>query len=616
MTKPQRILACLFALILALSMSLTALAEERQTTWELTDLYADDVAVEAEITEIQTLIDQLPSFRGTLKTVEGVVAWYAFQDELLTKLNRLGCYATLKTSLNAGDSAAQTLSGRIDNLSFSATESSAFAANELFSQDAALLDELEQDERMTPYLLDFQRARKESVHLLGEEQENLLLPLTRLTYGASDLFSTLSYLELPYSEIEFPDGVTRTADENNYGLALLGGFTQEFRKSYSEAMMSAYASFRNTYAQNFQNYCTGVSENAKAHGYASALEADLATSDVEPTLYRTIIDASLTGNDLVGRYANLMKQELGLSEIYGFDMNLPIAPEPGITYTYDEACEIVLAALAPLGETYVADARKALAGGWVDAYAAQGKRTGAFSMGIRGAHPYMLLNFDGTFHAMSTLAHELGHTMNQWYADQAQETAYNANPGTIVTEVTSTLNELLLSDYMIKNAQTDAERKYYIAQEMSTLYSTFFTQAQFARFQQISMEALESGETLTADLLEQLWLENSEKYSGGEMQTLTHSGMGWARIPHFFQGYYVYQYAVAISASCDITQRITSGEEGAVESYLTYIASGDPASTAETLAIAGVDATNGDFVNNLLVRFGTLMDEYEAIEVK
>ncbi|MDD3411356.1 MAG: oligoendopeptidase F family protein, partial [Eubacteriales bacterium] len=526
----------------------------------------------------------------------------------------LGCYATLKPSLNAGDSAAQTLAGRADNLAYAATENAAFADNELFSQDTALLDELEQDERMAPYLIDFQRSRKESAHLLGEEKENLLLPLTRLTNGATELFEALTYAELPYSEIEFPDGVTRTADENNYGLALLGGFTQEFRKSYSEAMMSAYGAFRNTYAQNFQNYCTGVSEDARAHGYASALEQALATDDVETTLYQGIIDASLTGYDLIGRYANLMKQELGLDEIYGFDVNLPIAPEPGITYTYDEACDTVLAALAPLGETYVADARKALEGGWVDAYSAEGKRTGAFSMGIRGAHPYMLLNFDGTFHSMSTLAHELGHTMNQWYSDQAQPTAYMGNPGTIVTEVTSTLNELLLADYMIKNAQTDTERKYYIAQEMSTLYSTFFTQAQFARFQQISMEALESGETLTADLLEQLWLENSEKYSGGVMQTLEHSGMGWARIPHFFQGYYVYQYAVAISASCNIAQRITAGEDGAAESYLAYISAGDPASTAATLAIAGVDVTSNDFIDGLLSRFSTLMDEYEAIK--
>ena len=610
----RKFIALLAALALLCTGCFSAVAEERQTVWDLTDLYADDAAIEAAITEIQALIDQLPSYRGTLNTVEGVVAWYKFQDELLTKTNYLGCYATLKTSLNAGDSAAQTLAGRADNLAYAATENAAFAANELFSQDTALLDELEQDERMAPYLIDFQRARKESAHLLGEEKENLLLPLSRVTNGAAELFSALSYLELPYAEIEFPDGVTRTANENNYTLALLGGFTQEFRKSYSEAMMGSYAAFRNTYAQNFQNYCTGVSETARAHGYASALEQALATDDVETTLYQGVIDASLQGYDLVGRYANLMKQELGLSEIYGFDMNLPIAPEPGITYTYDEACDTVLAALAPLGETYVADARKALAGGWVDAYSAEGKRTGAFSMGIRGAHPYMLLNFNGTYNSMSTLAHELGHTMNQWYSDQAQPTDYTARPGTIVTEVTSTLNELLLADYMIKNAQTDAERKYYIAQEMSTLYSTFFTQAQFARFQQISMEALESGETLTADLLEQLWLENTAKYSGGVMQTLEHSGMGWARIPHFFQGYYVYQYAVAISASCNIAQRITAGEDGAAESYLAYISAGDPASTAATLAIAGVDVTSNDFIDGLLSRFSSLMDEYEAIK--
>lgn len=612
----RTLISLLLALVIPCVGCLSAVAEERQTAWDLTDLYADDAAVETDIAAMQANIDKLPGYRGTLNTAEGVIAWYAFSDELSAQSARLMCYAELKTSLNVGDSSAQALSGRLTNLSYAASEAAAFADVELFSQSAEFLDSLEKDEGMAPYLVQFRRARKESAHLLPEEQEKLLLPLSRLTDGAVDVYQALSYLDMPRQDIVFPDGETRTADENNYGLALYGNFGQDFRKEFSEAMMGAYVAFRTTYAQNFQNYCTGISENAKAHGYASALEQALAGDDVEPALYQAIIDASLKGNDLVGRYVELMKRELGLDEIYSFDTNLPIAPVPDTSYTYDEACDLVLAALAPLGETYVTDARKALSGGWVDVYAAEGKRSGAYSMGIRGVHPYMLLNFNGTYSGVSTLAHELGHTMNQWYSDQAQATTYAANPGTIVTEVTSTLNQLLLTDYMIKNAKTDDEKKYYIAEEMSTLYGTFFTQSQFARFQQISMEALESGETLTPDLLEQLWTENTQKYDGGAIQRAKNGEAGWSRIPHFFQGYYVYQYAAAISASCNIAARINAGEEGAVESYLAYISAGDPASTAETLRIAGVDVTNDDFINGLLTRFDTLMDEYLAIGEK
>lgn len=592
-----------------------AVAQARPTTWDLTDLYADDAAVEADIAKLTEQIAQLANFRGTLSTVDGVVAWYQSIEESIQLNIRLRCYATLLTSLNAGDNAAQTLLGRISNLSYEMNAATAFVEPELFSQSDAFLDSVEQDPRMADYLLEFQRARKASAHMLSEEQETLLLPLSKLTQGASQLYDSLSYLELPYADIEFPDGVTRPADENNYLLALHGGYDQGFRKQYSDTMLGAYTDFRNTLAQNYHNYCTGVSEYARAHGYASALEADLTASAVEPALYQAVIDASLRGSDVVKRYVELMRQELGLAEIYSFDMNLPIAKGPGKTYTYDEACELVLAALAPLGETYVADAREALSSGWVDVYAAEGKSSGAFAMGIYGVHPYMLLNFDGTFAGVGTLAHELGHVMHQWYSAKAQPTSYTANAGTTVSEVASTLNELLLTDYMIQNAQSDAERKYYIAEEMSTIYSAFFTQASFSRFQQLSMEAVESGETLTADLLDTLWLENNAYYDGeGSMSVVDNYRSGWARIPHFYMGFYTYSYAAAISASCAIAQRIVAGEEGAVESYLAYLAAGDTGSDAQMLAIAGVDATNADFIDGLLNRFESLMDAYQAAQ--
>lgn len=418
---------------------------------------------------------------------------------------------------------------------------------------------------------------------------------------------------MPRQQILFPDGVTRTADENNYLLALYGGFDQNFRLQYSNTMLSSYTAFRNTYAQNYENYCSGVSETAKAHGYSSALEASLISDNVDSSLYEAVIKASLDSRNLTDDYAALIKNELGLDEIYDFDLNIPMAKDPGITYTYDEACELVLKALAPLGEKYVADARTALKGGWVDVYSADGKESGAYSMEVPGVHPYILLNFNGTFSDVSTLAHELGHTMNQWYSDEAQQSVKSSYPGTIVTEVTSTLNELLLDDYMIQNATTPDEKKYYFASEMGKLYTTFYRQAEFARFQQISMEALEDGEILTADKLDELWMDNMNLYQGDSIKNGDYASSGWERIPHFYMGFYVYQYSAAIAASSNIAQRIESGADGALDSYLVYIASGNPGTTAQTLAIAGVDATNSDFIYGLTDRFEQLIKEYKAL---
>lgn len=608
----RAILAYCLALALLLA-GLPAYAQERPTSWDLTDLYADEAAVEDTISKMQDLIARMPNYRGTLNTVQGVLAWYQFHEEYIIEEARLICYATMLTNLNAGDSAAQTLLGRANNLRYEADAASAFVMPEILGQSEEFLDSVERDAAFADHLHSFQRLRVESAHNLSEEQENLLRPLDRLVSGARNIYDSLSYLELPYPDIEFPDGVVRPADENGYTLALFGGFSQEFRKEFYETMLKTKEDFRNTLAQNFQNYCYGVSENAKAHNYSSALEEDLLKENVDADLYQAVIDASLRGSEIVGQYAEVMKKELGLDQINICDMNLPIAVAPDKTYTYDEACELVLKALEPMGEKYVTDARQALSGGWVDVYPAEGKRTGAYAMSIAGKHPYMLLNFDSTFNGVSTLAHELGHVMHQWYSVQAQPTVYRGSASGVVSEVASTLNQLLLADYMIENAQSASERKFFIAEEMRTIYSNFFIQSQFARFQQVSMEALEKGETLTADKLEELWLENFLLYDGGgAIKGTDYYGVGWSRVPHFYQGFYTYQYAMAISASCAIAQRIVTGEAGAVDDYLAYLSAGDTGSAAEMLAIAGVDATNNGFIDGLLTRFETLMEEFEA----
>ncbi len=615
-------------LVLVLALSLAACGQsngktETQTpppaapqeiSWDTSGIYPNTEAFEAELSKVEDGIADLAALRGKLNTVEGVVAYYDTLDQVNNYyLGRLSAYTTLLIQKDQSDSKAKELEGKVNNLAQKLGTETAFALPELFANSESFLDKLAAEPRMEPYRLWFSRDRAARAHTLPEEQEQLLQPLYQMRDGAASLYNSLIYSDMQFPTVKFPDGTEGKADENSYPVAWDPTYSQEFRLEYYNKMMGAYGQYRNTLAQNMQNFYTAVTQSAAAHGYASALEADLAPVQTPLAVYDSILDAAAQAEPSLERYYERLKKTLGVETLYGFETNALAVVDPGTTYPYEDAKILVKAALAPLGEAYAKKLDVMLTKDAIDVYPAENKYGGAFTTDVPGAHPYILCNYTEDYHSVSTLAHELGHAVYMMEAG-AQETYYGKNPGELTHEVTSALNQLLLSDYMIKNAKTDEERAYFAAQQLADLNSTFFTQVLFADFQKKLVEEIENGGTLTPDKLDELWLL-ATKENFGEDYTATETYQnGWIRVPHFYQGFYVYQYAVGMAAACNIADRIQAGDPDAVKDYLAFLQAGDSGNPVELLKIAGVDSSNGSYVSAFTQRFDRLLTELETVK--
>jgi oligoendopeptidase F len=305
---------------------------------------------------------------------------------------------------------------------------------------------------------------------------------------------------------------------------------------------------------------------------------------------------------------------MGVDQIYSSDMNYPLVKEMEVSIPYEEAQTLIIDALAPLGEEYGNNLRRAFDERWIDVYPADGKDGGAFSNGLYGVHPYVLLNYTDDYNSVSTLAHELGHAMHQYESAQNQKSDFTSEPTSFTSEVASTTNELLLADYMIKNAKSDQEKLYYLFSELTTLNATFFRQSMYSEFEDAMYNIVEDGGSLNADSLEALWIQMLQKYNGPDCALTEASGYGWSRIPHFYYNFYVYQYATSVAAACNISERIENGDEGAVRDYLEFLKSGDSGDGPALIGISGVDITSPALADALVARYNSLIDQIQELE--
>ncbi len=582
----------------------------QEISWDLSAIYPNEEAFEEELSQMEDQIEKIAALRGKLSSLDGVVNYYKETDEAYRLFGRLGSYTGLQVQKDQSDSGAKELAGRVDNLSMKLSNDTAFAMPELFANSDSFLDQAAADSRMKPYLTWFERDRIMSAYTLPESEEQLLQPVYQLREGAYNLYSVLVDSDLTFQNIKFPDGTERPADESNYWATYNNDYTQEFRLAFYNAMMQPYGQFRNTLAQNIHNYYTAQTQITSSHRYSSTLEASLIPEDTPVSVYHGVLSAADQAKPSLDRYFSLLKKSLGVTTLYSFETNASIANDPGTVYPYSDAQKLVKEALTSLGEDYAKRLDVMFSSDAIDVYPADNKSNGAFAASVPGTNPYILLNYTDDFNSVSTLAHELGHAVHMLYS-QTQESLYNQNATSLASEVASTLNELLLSDYLIKNAKTEEERQYYASQQMSTLYGSFFTQAFFARFQEEAVRVVEKGGTLTADKLDELWMQTAGDCYGESFTKAEAYASGWARIPHFYDGFYVYQYAVGIAAACNIADRIQSGDQSAVEDYLAFLKAGDSGNIVDLLNIAGVDIENGDYISAFTTRFNRLITEFE-----
>ena len=461
------------------------------------------------------------------------------------------------------------------------------------------------------YRKQIAEIRRMKEHCLSAEMEKLLAMTAEMSQTPADTFSILNNADLVFPEIEDENGEKVRITHGRYG-QFLQSADRRVRKDAFENLYQTYKQFLNTSASL---YCGNVKQqvfHAKARKYVSSLECAVDANNVSSSVYHNLIDTVNKNLDKMHQYVSLRKKCLGVGELHMYDIYTPMIADVAKKISFEEAKETVLKALAPLGEDYVNKVKEGFENRWIDVYENQGKRSGAYSAGAYGCHPYVLLNYNGTLDDMFTLAHEMGHAMHSNYSNEAQPYIY-AGYKIFVAEVASTCNEILLMEYLLKNTTDKKERAYLLNHYLDSFKGTVYRQTQFAEYEMLTNKMYEDGESLTADNLSSVYLELNKKYYGSDIISDEHIAYEWARIPHFYYNFYVYQYATSYCAAFSVAHKILEEGTPAVERYKKFLSGGCSMAPVELLKIAGVNLETPAPIQDALNAFGEIIKEMETL---
>lgn len=618
MKNQRRLLALLLALVLALG-SCAAIAEEEKTyptQWDLTEIYPDVDAWNADYDNVMELIPQHENYRGTLNTAQGIYDYYqfAYLGELTKMQCRLALYADLGYNLNPADPLFTTLYVKLGAMSSLESQYQAFVDPEIFSLPLQTRQELLADPLLEPYAYYLRSYVDPCSQPFSEETNTALAILSPATAGTENIYNILLDVDLPDPSITMPDGTEEALTEELYvRIVNSSDYDRDFKALANQTLLTKPVSFVNTFAALLESTVATNWAFAQLNGYETSREAALAASDVDPAIYDMVIEAAREGAPDYQRYLAAHKRGLNLEEQYPFDLATYVSNYEVKEIPYEEAVDEVREALRVLGEDYIAHYDALVNSSHLDVYPSDTKTSGAFSMQFSQEYlPFMLFNYVGYSSDVSTLAHEMGHAIYSLYSSENQIGLYS-DPTIFTQEVASTTNELIYYTYKMNNAETEDERLFYLENVLSMFAGTFFMQVQYAEFEDAAYQTLEAGGSLDGEELSDLWTELYATYRGDTVKSYPDSRYQWTQVPHFYYNYYVYQYATAVAYAASICQRITSGEEGAVEDYLAFLKLGSSAAPAELLATADVDPLDPETYQCALDFFGGMVDEYEQI---
>lgn len=583
-----------------------------QDKWAIEDLYPTDEAWEQELATLSADQEALTAFAGRLgESGQTLFDYLRCMEEFQAKSELLGNYCMRKADEDTRDPTYQAMSGKYMNLVISISAACSFDTPEIMAIPDKTLDrfyrECPQLERYRRFLTDLRRRK---AHILSPQEEKLLAAAAEMSQSPDAIFGAFADADL-----KFPDAVD--AQGGRHPLTMATYVTLEespdrvLRKSAYENIYDTYGSFRNTTAAMLNAQNKQLQFFADARKYDSALDASLDESNVPTAVYHNLIDAVHQNLDKLHRYVSLRKRLLGLEDLHFYDMLIPVLPGFDKKYSFAEAKQIVYDALKPLGEDYRSVLKQGMDNGWVDVYQNVGKRGGAYSAGT-AVHPLVLMNYTGNLDSVLTLAHEMGHAMHS-YLSYKNQNFIDANYVLFVAEVASTCNESLMMRYLLDKTTDKKERAYLINQYLDQFKGTLYRQAMFAEFERTLGQMTKEGRTLTADALCAEYKRLNEVYYGPDLVVDDRSAMEWARIPHFYYDYYVYQYATGFSAAVALSSRILKEGEPAVKDYLNFLSGGCSKSPIDLLKGAGVDMTGPEPVNEALKLFGQLLDELEEL---
>lgn len=580
--------------------------------WSIEDLYATDAAWEQDLSKAKEFSAKIASYKGLLSTDSAKLLEYLkYDDDMTVILENMINYAQRKNDEDTREAKYQDMVSRLEMLFVDISGASAFVTPEILSINDETMERFYKEQPgMELYRLCIDRVRRRKAHILSEAEERIMALAGDMTNSPDTIFSMLDDADMKFPDAVDKDGNKHQVTHGSY-IPLMHSNDRALRKSAFESLYGVYENFKNTSAAVLASQVKCLTFNARARRYESTLEAALSGNEVPVEVYKQLIEAVHENMDYMYKYVKLRKKLLGVDELHAYDLYAPIVSDIEVKIPFDQAKQEVYDSLAPMGEDYRAIFREGIENRWIDIYENEGKRSGAYSAGAR-VHPYVLLNHKDTLDSEFTLAHEMGHAIHSYLSNKNQPVVY-ADYVIFVAEVASTCNESLLMQHLLKTTTDKKRRAYLINYFLEQFRTTLYRQTMFAEFELMINEKVENGESLTAEALCDMYRKLNLLYYGEDIVIDHELDMEWARIPHFYYNYYVYQYATGFSAAIALSQRILKEGESAVKDYIGFLSGGCSKDPISLLRGAGVDMSSKKPVTEALKLFGELIDEMEDL---
>lgn len=588
---------------------------KEEFTWNLTDMYADIAAWEADVEKLQVLTEELARLEGKVCDSAGNLLDALNRKAEIEQIASLASnYASRLSDQDTSDTKNQAMCQRLNSVIAGISSRLSFIEPEILAADNAVLEEYNtQEPGLTLYRGQIKEIQRLKPHRLSAEMEKVLAMTADMGRTAPQTYSIFTNSDLTFPQMQDENGDTVRISHGRF-IGLEESSDRRVRKEAFEKLYHTYDQYKNTLASLYSGQVKKLMFHAKLRNYNSTLEAAVGANNVSPAVYDNLISTVNKNLDKLHRYVSLRKKLLGVDELHMYDIYTPMIPDSAKKISYEEAKATVLKALAPLGEDYVKVVEEGFKNRWIDVYENIGKRSGAYSAGAYGTHPYVLLNYNDSLDNMFTLAHEMGHAMHSYFSNKTQPSIY-AGYKIFVAEVASTCNEILLMEYLLSNTTDKKERAYLLNHYLDSFKGTVYRQTMFAEYERETNRLAEAGESLTADVLSKVYYDLNCKYYGPDMVSDPEIAVEWARIPHFYYNFYVYQYATGFSSAVAIAHNILKNGAPAVEAYKKFLSGGCTDSPVELLKIAGVNLESPKPIQDALDVLGGILDEMEQLEL-
>ena len=588
--------------------------QKKENTWDLEKIYPSINDYQQDYNTVKSLMNNISSYKNhILDSSKSLLELLELDQKTERIISKMANYAYRKYDEDLSNTNSQELVGNFDKLYAEYSQNGSFIVPEILNGDYSLIEKyISEEDKLKDYELLLKRIFRNKPHVLSDKEENIISSMQLIAGEPEKIAGIIRNSELQFKSIKDENGNEVKLNNENCMIYLRSN-DRQVRKDTFEALYSSYSKYKETLAETLQGHVMVLSNSSKLRGFKSSKEASLFSNRVNTKVYDNLIKVVHDRMNVVYDYFKLKKEVLNLDDFCLYDAYVNLEKGINKNYSYEEAKNIVLDVVKVFGKDYQDNIRKAFDNRWIDIYPNKAKRGGAYSSGSYDTVPYILLNFQGKYNDVSTLIHELGHSMHSYYSNKNNSYLYSGYK-IFVAEVASTVNEMLLNYYMLEHANSKEEKKAILSEMMDLFKSTIYRQTMFSEFEDFIFSEYEKGNVLTNEILCNKYYELNKEYFGNDVIINEEIKYEWERIPHFYYDFYVYQYATGLSAACYIVNRIRNNEENAVSDYLKFLSTGDSMDPIDELKVAGVDMEDEGVINKAIDMFQDIINQYKSLK--